>query len=119
MRRSDVRIRLLIVLLAATAVAALAGLRGGPCPCCVGRAAPAHDGAEVGSPVTGTVVAVNPGKRTVTLDHEEIPGRMKAMRMEFGVADASLLDGLTTGNAVAGRLAVRGGDYVLTELKKR
>ena len=114
------RLLLLVVLAATAAVAALAEYRGGgSCPCCGGRSPPARDGAEAGYAVTGTVVAVNPGKKTVTLDHEDIPGLMKAMRMEFGVADANLLDGLTAGDAVAGRLAVRGGDYVLTELKKR
>jgi Cu/Ag efflux protein CusF len=69
--------------------------------------------------VTGKVVAVDRDKKAVELDHEDIPGLMKAMTMEFKVADEKLLDGLAAGDAVAGKLKVQGSDHVLTELKKR
>jgi Cu/Ag efflux protein CusF len=69
--------------------------------------------------VKGKVVSVNAEKRTVTLDHEDIPGLMKGMRMEFAVEDPKLLTGLAAGDAVQGKLKVRSGDYVLTELAKR
>lgn len=70
--------------------------------------------------VTGTVVATDPQKPAVTLDHEDIPGLMKAMKMEFKAADAKLLDGLRPGDAVAGKLKKdEAGGYVVTELRKR
>jgi Cu/Ag efflux protein CusF len=69
--------------------------------------------------VKGKVVAVDPTKQTVTLDHEDIPGLMKAMRMEFKVADPKLLDGLAAGDSVQGKLKVQSGDDTLTELTKR
>ncbi|MBY0515024.1 MAG: copper-binding protein [Gemmataceae bacterium] len=68
----------------------------------------------------GTVVATNPGKKIVTLDHEDIPGLMKGMRMEFAVADAKLLDGLQPGDAVEGKLKVGAGNsYLVTDLRKK
>ena len=44
--------------------------------------------------VKGKVVAVNPDKPSVTLDHEDIPGLMNAMTMEFDVPDRKLLEGI-------------------------
>lgn len=38
--------------------------------------------------VKGKIVSLDAGKKVVTLDHEDIPGFMKAMTMEFAVADA-------------------------------
>jgi protein SCO1/2 len=69
--------------------------------------------------VHGKVIAVDAEKKKVTLDHEDIPGLMKAMKMDFSVADAKLLEGIQAGDQVHGKLLVKsGGDYVLTELKK-
>ena len=69
--------------------------------------------------VKGKVIAVDLKKPSVKLDHEDIPGLMKAMTMSFDVADAKLLDGLKEGDMVEGQLKVDGGKYVITELKKR
>lgn len=49
---------------------------------------------------TGTVKALDPQKETITLDHEEIPGLMGAMTMNFRVADPALLEGVSVGNRV-------------------
>jgi protein SCO1/2 len=68
--------------------------------------------------VKGKVVTVDPGKKTVTLDHEDIPGLMKAMEMKFSVEDAKVLEGINTGDQVHGRLKVESGNYIITELKK-
>ncbi len=68
--------------------------------------------------VTGKVVAVDPDKKTVTLDHEDIPGLMKAMEMKFSVEDAKVLEGIKAGDQVHGRLKVDSGKYTITELKK-
>jgi Cu/Ag efflux protein CusF len=69
--------------------------------------------------VRGKVVAVDPAKPAVTLDHEDIPGLMKAMRMEFAVTDANLLKGLKVGDQVQGQLKAGEAGFVLTHLEKR
>ena len=69
--------------------------------------------------VTGTVVSVDPGKKAVTLDHQDIPGLMKAMTMEFSVEDEKVLGGVSAGDKVAGKVKHEGGKYVVTELTKR
>jgi protein SCO1/2 len=53
---------------------------------------------DAGYDIKGKVMAVDPAKPAVTLDHEDIPGLMKAMEMEFGVEDAKLLEGLKPGD---------------------
>lgn len=69
--------------------------------------------------VKAKVVAVDLEKKTVTLDHEDIPGLMKAMEMKFPVEDAKVLEGIKPGDQVHGRLKVKSGDNVITELHKR
>src|SRR5262249_321165 len=66
----------------------------------------------------GKVVDIAPDRKSVTLDHEDIPGLMKAMKMKFRIADAKLLDGVQPGDTVRGRLKVQDGDYVITHLEK-
>jgi Cu/Ag efflux protein CusF len=67
----------------------------------------------------GKVVAVATDHHSVTLDHEDIPGLMKAMKMEFRVADPKLLNGLSPGDRVRGRLKAGSGNYVVTRLEKQ
>jgi protein SCO1/2 len=69
--------------------------------------------------VKGLVVSVEPDKKAVTLDHEDIPGYMKAMQMKFPVEKASTLDGIKAGDQVQGKLKVTGSEYVITDLQKR
>jgi protein SCO1 len=80
---------------------------------------PAKGSAEKQYPVKGKVVAVNPDKQTVTLDHEDIPGLMHAMTMDFAVENSKLLDSLKPGDQLQGRLKVESGKYIITELEKR
>lgn len=69
--------------------------------------------------VTGKIVSLDPAKKVVTLDHEDIPGFMKAMTMEFPVSDAKLLNGLKAGDAVHGKITSESGGYAVTSLEKR
>jgi len=69
--------------------------------------------------IRGKVVAVDPAKPAVTLDHEDIPGLMKAMQMEFKVEDPKLLEGMNVGDQVQGRLKKGESGYVITQLEKR
>lgn len=66
--------------------------------------------------VTGTVRAVNPGARIVTIRHDAIPGYMDAMTMPFEVRDQALLDDIRPGDEVEGTLRVSGEESELTEL---
>ena len=57
-------------------------------------------------PIEGRVVAADPGARTVTLDHHEIPGYMKAMVMSFTVRDGWVFDYIHPGDTVQATLVV-------------
>jgi Cu/Ag efflux protein CusF len=69
--------------------------------------------------VKGKVVAVDPKKPAVTLDHEDIPGLMKGMQMEFDVENSKVLEGIKAGDQVQGRLKKGASGYVITRLEKR
>jgi Cu/Ag efflux protein CusF len=69
--------------------------------------------------IRGKVESVATDRLAVTLDHEEIPGLMAAMKMEYRVSDASVLQGLKAGDRVQGRLEVRpGNEYVILRLER-
>ena len=83
------------------------------------KAPPPGGAAENQYEVKGQVVAVDPDGQAVTIDHEEIPGLMKAMEMKFNVEGPAILEGIQAGDQVQGRLIVRDSDYVITELNKQ
>ena len=64
----------------------------------------------------GTVVAVDPQKGTVTLDHGDIPGLMPPMTMAFVVDAPEVLQGLQPGDAVTFTLQPRGVTVTIAEL---
>jgi protein SCO1/2 len=69
--------------------------------------------------VRGKVVSVSPEKKTVRLDHEEIPGLMKAMTMNFRLESPEAAKDLSPGDRVHGRLRAQPGvGYVITRLEK-
>jgi Cu/Ag efflux protein CusF len=53
----------------------------------------------------------------VTLDHEDIPGFMKAMTMTFTLAPDVALDGIDPGAKVDFRVKDEGGVYTVTALR--
>ncbi len=69
-------------------------------------------------PLEGTVVAVDTAERKVTIAHEEIPGFMPAMTMDFVVLqkDAALLESVSPGDEVTARLVVPDSRYWLEDL---
>ena len=76
-------------------------------------------GADKEYPIKGKVIGVNPDKPSVRLDHEDIPGLMQGMEMEFSVENPKVIGGLKAGDQVQGHLKVESGKYVITELEKR
>ena len=60
--------------------------------------------------IKGTVVAVDLKKPAVKLDHQDIPGFMKAMEMEFDAASPKVIEGLKAGDKVSGKLKVEAGN---------
>ncbi|HVO09601.1 MAG TPA: SCO family protein [Vicinamibacteria bacterium] len=83
---------------------------------CRRQAAPAATG--IRHPVKGKVVSVNLAEPTLTLAHQDIPGVMPAMTMEFVVLekDAPLLRQLAVGDEVTATLMVDGSRYWLEDL---
>ncbi len=69
--------------------------------------------------IEGTITEVAADRRSVTLDHDQIPGLMPAMKMQYRVSQPELLKGLAKGDRVHGRLRVKGTDYVLISLARR
>ncbi len=68
-------------------------------------------------PIKGKIVSIDASEKKVKIDHEDIPGLMKAMTMTFSVDDAKLLEGLAVGTQVEGKVKHVDVRYVITELK--
>jgi Cu/Ag efflux protein CusF len=64
----------------------------------------------------GTVVAIDPQKGTVTLDHGEITGLMPPMTMEFVVDAREALQELQPGDIVTFTLRPRGVTVTIAEM---
>lgn len=57
-------------------------------------------------PITGKVIAVNKTEKTATINHDEIPGYMESMTMEFKVKSEADLDKMKPGDRISGDLVV-------------
>jgi protein SCO1/2 len=68
--------------------------------------------------VKGLVVALGTDGKSVKIKHEEIPGYMAAMTMEFEVRGTNELTGLTAGDTVAFRMLVTDDDGWIDQLRK-
>lgn len=64
----------------------------------------------------GKTVDIDRGARTVTLDHDDIPGLMQAMTMTFSVAPDVDLEGLEPGSEVDFTLRSDGNALTLTAI---
>ena len=82
---------------------------------CRGRTETAPAGGQY--TVKGKVISVAADKPAVKLDHEEIPGLMKAMEMEYAVENSKMLEGIKAGDQVQGQLKVENGKYTITQLE--
>jgi len=66
----------------------------------------------------GQVVALEPARKLITVNHKEIKGFMPAMTMPYDVTDAKLLDGIKPGDLIDATLVVFSNGAHLTEIKK-
>jgi protein SCO1 len=57
-------------------------------------------------PIKGIVVAVNQAEQTVTVKHEDIPGYMQGMTMDFKLRTAAELKTMKSGDQITGTLVV-------------
>jgi len=71
---------------------------------------PTYDG-------VGVVKSVAPEMERVIVDHEEIPGFMRAMTMPFLVDNPSLLEGIEPGDSIAFHLERKGQYYKITRIE--
>ena len=76
---------------------------------CGGRSEETHAG-------VGIVREVDFEARRVVIDHEEIPGFLKAMTMGFDVSDPAMLEGLRRGQSVEFRVSYESGSYRISEI---
>jgi len=63
------------------------------------------------------VVEIDVAATHVTIDHDDVPGLMPAMRMQFPVRDAAVLRDVTPGTEVRFRLAREGEMLVVTTIE--
>lgn len=68
--------------------------------------------------VKGVVREVKPGEKSVTIQHEEIPGHMPAMTMPFDVRDTNELAGLEAGDPVSFRLNLTDTEGWIDQIRK-
>ncbi len=65
----------------------------------------------------GTAVEIDHKARTVTLDHEDIPGLMMGMTMTFAVAPEVDLEAVEKGAVVDFRVKSVGSEVTVTEIR--
>lgn len=66
----------------------------------------------------GVVKGVDPTRGEVTIEHDDIPGLMKGMTMQFSVDDPTQLRNLRAGDEVDFAVKKEGGRYVVTEIRR-
>jgi Cu/Ag efflux protein CusF len=67
---------------------------------------------------SGVVRIININEGWIEIDHQEIPGLMPAMEMEFWVKEKSLLEAVRVGDRVDFGVVETGKGEYLTEIKK-
>jgi len=67
----------------------------------------------------GVVTSIDVKRPSIEIDHEDIPGLMPAMKMEFYVKDGALLNGLKPGDRIEFNVENGIGGLKITEIKKR
>ena len=68
---------------------------------------------------TGVIRSINLKEGWFEIDHEEIPGFMAAMQMQWSVKDRSMLKSVSVGDRVDFTVEDNNGSEVITELKRK
>lgn len=67
--------------------------------------------------VKGTIIEVQPAEKSVEIQHEDIPGYMKAMTMPFDVKNTNELAGLSAGDKVTFQMIVLTNDAWIENIR--
>ena len=67
----------------------------------------------------GVVKGLDPKELIIELDHENIPGLMPAMQMQFHVKERSLFDGLVVGDRIKFTVENGVGGLKITAIQKQ
>jgi Cu/Ag efflux protein CusF len=67
----------------------------------------------------GKVTGFNSTAKEVTIDHQDIPGLMSAMRMTFAVKDVAVLNDLSVGDDIDFELERNGSDLTVTKILRK
>lgn len=67
--------------------------------------------------VRGVILSRNPGMNSVNMDHEEIPGFMTAMKMDYSVRGAEVTTLPADKTRVEAKLHVTDRSYWITDVK--
>jgi Cu/Ag efflux protein CusF len=70
-------------------------------------------------PLSGTIVSRDVEKNRLVIDHEEIEGWMKAMKMPFEVRGAKVAELPADGSKITATVHVAGGKYWITDVTTR
>ena len=65
----------------------------------------------------GMVKSVDAAAGKITIDHEDIPGLMMGMTMEFSVSDPDMLEKVVPEQMVDFRVRYKEGRYIVTEIR--
>lgn len=87
-----------------------------------GNSAPQTEATETGErrtyDVKGVIIELRPEEMEVEIQHEEIPGYMRAMTMPFEVRDLNELTGLEPGDSVSFRMIITDTDAWIEQIRK-
>ena len=81
------------------------------------RPKPLSEAGEKLYTLTGRVVSRDAGDNTVRIDHDEIPGLMQGMTMDYSVRGASVASLPADGTRVEAKLHVTSNGYWLSNVK--
>jgi protein SCO1/2 len=68
--------------------------------------------------VRGVVQMISPDQRRATIKHEDIPGYMRAMTMEFTARDTNTLSGISAGDEISFTLAITETDDWIENIQR-
>lgn len=76
-----------------------------------------EDGTQIYQ-VKGVVRGIDKKVKEIAIEHEEIPGLMSAMTMDFKVSDPAMLEDVAPGDKIEFELERKGSDLTMTKILK-